>query len=168
MSRLLLQHTFKRTPFLKRSFGATGKETFAKFNWEDPLNLDGQLTEEELMVKQTAFDYCQEQLMPRVLEANRHEVFHREIMNEFGELGMLGVTVDGYGCPGLGYVSYGLIAREVERVDSSYRSAMLVQSSLVMHPINQFGSEEQKEKFLPRLATETCRMLWVDGAEPRV
>ena len=99
MSRLLLQHTFKRTPFLKRSFGTTGKETFAKFNWEDPLNLDGQLTEEELMVKQTAFDYCQEQLMPRVLEANRHEVFHREIMNEFGELGMLGVTVDGYGCP---------------------------------------------------------------------
>eukprot|EP00944_MAST-04C_sp_MAST-4C-sp1_P015278 g15278.t1 len=153
MSRLLLQHTFKRTPFLKRSFGTTGKETFAKFNWEDPLNLDGQLTEEELMVKQTAFDYCQEQLMPRVLEANRHEVFHREIMNEFGELGMLGVTVDGYGCPGLGYVSYGLIAREVERVDSSYRSAMSVQSSLVMHPINQFGSEEQKEKFLPRLAT---------------
>ena len=153
MSRLLLQHTFKRTPFLKRSFGTTGKETFAKFNWEDPLDLDGQLTEEELMVKQTAFDYCQEQLMPRVLEANRHEIFHREIMNEFGELGMLGVTVDGYGCPGLGYVSYGLIAREVERVDSSYRSAMSVQSSLVMHPINQFGSEEQKEKFLPPLAT---------------
>ena len=76
MSRLLLQHAIKRTPFLKRSFGTTGKETFAKFNWEDPLNLDGQLTEEELMVKQTAFDYCQDQLMPRVLEANRHEVFH--------------------------------------------------------------------------------------------
>jgi len=162
---MLTRTILKRTPFLKRAFGSSSadparaivneskKETFAKFNWEDPLNLDGQLTEEELMVKQTAFDYCQEQLMPRVLEANRHEIFHREIMNEFGELGMLGVTVDGYGCPGLGYVSYGLIAREVERVDSSYRSAMSVQSSLVMHPINQFGTEEQKEKFLPRLAT---------------
>ena len=155
---MLTRTILKRTPFLKRAFGSSSadparaivneskKETFAKFNWEDPLNLDGQLTEEELMVKQTAFDYCQEQLMPRVLEANRHEIFHREIMNEFGELGMLGVTVDGYGCPGLGYVSYGLIAREVERVDSSYRSAMSVQSSLVMHPINQFGTEEQKEK----------------------
>ena len=108
---MLTRTILKRTPFLKRAFGSSSadparaivneskKETFAKFNWEDPLNLDGQLTEEELMVKQTAFDYCQEQLMPRVLEANRHEIFHREIMNEFGELGMLGVTVDGYGCP---------------------------------------------------------------------
>ncbi len=121
--------------------------------WEDPFRLIDQLTEDERMVHQTAHDYCQEKLLPRVLEANRHEIFHREIMNEMGELGLLGATIDGYGCAGLNYVSYGLVAREVERVDSGYRSAMSVQSSLVMYPIHAFGSEAQREKYLPRLAT---------------
>lgn len=121
--------------------------------WEDPFRLIDQLSEDERMVLQTAHDYCQEKLLPRVLEANRHEIFHREIMNEMGELGLLGSTIDGYGCAGLNYVSYGLVAREVERVDSGYRSAMSVQSSLVMYPIHAFGSEAQREKYLPRLAT---------------
>ena len=121
--------------------------------WEDPFRLIDQLSEDERMVYQTAHDYCQEKLLPRVLEANRHEIFHREIMNEMGELGLLGATIDGYGCAGLNYVSYGLIAREVERVDSGYRSAMSVQSSLVMYPIHAFGSEAQREKYLPKLAT---------------
>ncbi|MFC7047617.1 acyl-CoA dehydrogenase [Emcibacter nanhaiensis] len=123
------------------------------FNWEDPLGLEDALTEEERMIMDSARSYCQDKLMPRVLEANRHEIFHREIMNELGELGLLGCTIDGYGCAGTNYVTYGLVAREVERVDSGYRSAMSVQSSLVMHPINEFGSEEQKQKFLPKLAT---------------
>ena len=125
----------------------------AEFNWEDPLLLEDQLSEEERMVRDTARDYAQDKLMPRVLEANRHEKFHREIMNELGALGLLGSTIDGYGCAGTNYVSYGLIAREVERVDSGYRSAMSVQSSLVMHPINAYGTEEQRQKYLPRLAT---------------
>ena len=121
--------------------------------WEDPFRLIDQLDEDERMVLQTAHDYCQENLMPRVLEANRHERFDREIMNEMGELGLLGSTIDGYGCAGMNYVSYGLVAREVERVDSGYRSAMSVQSSLVMYPIHAFGSEAQREKYLPKLAT---------------
>ncbi|MCE8051116.1 acyl-CoA dehydrogenase [Halomonas daqingensis] len=121
--------------------------------WEDPFRLIDQLDEDERMVHQTAHDYCQDKLMPRVLEANRHERFDREIMNEMGELGLLGATIDGYGCAGMNYVSYGLIAREVERVDSGYRSAMSVQSSLVMYPIHAFGSEAQREKYLPKLAT---------------
>ncbi|ATJ82999.1 acyl-CoA dehydrogenase [Halomonas beimenensis] len=121
--------------------------------WDDPFRLVDQLGEDERMVLQTAHDYCQEQLLPRVLEANRHERFDREIMNEMGELGLLGATIDGYGCAGMNYVSYGLIAREVERVDSGYRSAMSVQSSLVMYPIHAFGSEAQKDRYLPRLAS---------------
>ncbi|MCW4151747.1 acyl-CoA dehydrogenase [Halomonas sp. 18H] len=121
--------------------------------WDDPFRLVDQLEEDERLVQQTAHDYCQEKLMPRVLEANRHERFDREIMNEMGELGLLGSTIEGYGCAGMNYVSYGLIAREVERVDSGYRSAMSVQSSLVMYPIHAFGSESQKEKYLPRLAS---------------
>jgi glutaryl-CoA dehydrogenase len=125
----------------------------AEFNWEDPLLLEDQLTEEERMVRDTARDYAQDKLMPRVLEANRHEKFDREIMNELGALGLLGSTIDGYGCAGTNYVSYGLVAREVERVDSGYRSAMSVQSSLVMHPINAYGTEEQRQRYLPRLAT---------------
>jgi glutaryl-CoA dehydrogenase len=125
----------------------------AEFNWEDPLLLEDQLSEEERMVRDTARDYAQDKLMPRVLEANRHEKFDREIMNELGALGLLGSTIEGYGCAGTNYVSYGLIAREVERVDSGYRSAMSVQSSLVMHPINAYGTEEQRKKWLPRLAT---------------
>jgi glutaryl-CoA dehydrogenase len=125
----------------------------AEFLWEDPLLLEDQLTEEERMVRDTARAYAQDKLMPRVLEANRHEKFDREIMNELGALGLLGSTIDGYGCAGTNYVSYGLVAREVERVDSGYRSAMSVQSSLVMHPINAYGTEEQRQKYLPRLAT---------------
>jgi glutaryl-CoA dehydrogenase len=125
----------------------------AEFHWEDPLLLEDQLTEEERMVRDTARDYAQDKLMPRVLEANRHEKFDREIFNELGALGLLGSTIEGYGCAGTNYVSYGLIAREVERVDSGYRSAMSVQSSLVMHPIHAYGTEEQRKKYLPRLAT---------------
>ena len=122
-------------------------------HWDDILLLDEQLTEEERLIRDTARDYCQNKLMPRVLEANRHEHFHREIMTELGELGLLGSTIDGYGCAGASYVAYGLVAREVERVDSGYRSALSVQSSLVMHPINEYGTEAQKEKYLPKLAT---------------
>jgi glutaryl-CoA dehydrogenase len=132
---------------------AGGKGTAFRFQWEDPLLLEDQLSEDERMVRDSARAYAQDKLMPRVLEANRHEHFHREIMTEMGELGLLGPTIDGYGCAGVGYVSYGLIAREVERVDSGYRSAMSVQSSLVMHPIHTYGTEEQREKYLPRLAT---------------
>ena len=123
------------------------------FNWEDPLLLDEQLTEEERMVRDSARAYAQDKLMPRVLEAIRHENFDREIMNEMGALGFLGSTIDGYGCAGVNYVCYGLIAREVERVDSGYRSAMSVQSILVMHPIHAFGTEAQRQKYLPKLAT---------------
>src|SRR5271167_1420293 len=124
-----------------------------RFDWTDPLLLDESLREEERMVRDSAHAYCQEKLFPRVLEANRHEHFDREIMNEMGALGLLGSTIHGYGCAGVNYVSYGLIAREVERVDSGYRSAMSVQSSLVMFPIYTFGSEEQRQKYLPKLRT---------------
>jgi len=123
------------------------------YDWTDPLDLDGALNDEECMVRDNAHGYCQEKLLPRVLEAHRHENFDRNIMREMGELGLLGATIDGYGCAGVNYVSYGLIAREVERVDSGYRSAMSVQSSLVMHPIYAYGDEAQKEKYLPKLAT---------------
>ena len=123
------------------------------FDWADPLLLEEALTEEERMVRDSARAYCQEKLFPRVLEANRHEHFDREIMNEMGALGFLGATIEGYGGAGVNYVCYGLIAREVERVDSGYRSAMSVQSSLVMHPIHAFGSEEQRQKYLPKLAS---------------
>ncbi len=126
----------------------------ARFQWDDPLLLEDQLTEEERMVRDAARAYCQEQLMPRILEANRHEKFDRAIMTEMGGLGLLGATIaEEYGGAGVNHVCYGLIAREVERVDSGYRSAMSVQSSLVMHPINAYGSEEQRKKYLPRLAT---------------
>ncbi len=121
--------------------------------WTDPLDLESQLSEEERAVRDSAHDYCQGKLMPRVLHANRHEVFDREIFREMGALGLLGPTIEGYGCAGVNHVSYGLIAREVERVDSAYRSAMSVQSSLVMHPIHAFGTEAQREKFLPGLAS---------------
>ncbi|MFZ3236901.1 MAG: acyl-CoA dehydrogenase [Stellaceae bacterium] len=124
-----------------------------RFDWADPLLLDGELSEDERMVRDSAHAYCQEKLLPRVIEANRHERFDREIMNEMGALGFLGATIDGFGCAGVNYVSYGLIAREVERVDSGYRSAMSVQSSLVMYPIDDFGSAAQRQKYLPKLAS---------------
>jgi glutaryl-CoA dehydrogenase len=122
------------------------------FDWADPLLFEDELGEDERLVRDSARAYCQERLMPRVLSANREERFDREIMNEMGELGFLGSTIEGYGCAGASYVSYGLIAREVERVDSGYRSAMSVQSSLVMYPIHDFGSEAQRRKYLPKLA----------------
>jgi glutaryl-CoA dehydrogenase len=124
-----------------------------RFDWADPLLLDASLSEDERMVRNSAHAYCQEKLLPRVLQANRHEHFDREIISEMGALGFLGSTIEGYGCAGVNYVCYGLIAREVERVDSGYRSAMSVQSSLVMHPIHRFGSEEQRQKYLPKLAS---------------
>lgn len=124
------------------------------FNWQDPLILESLLSEDERMIRDTAHQYCQEKLMPRVLEANRNEHFDVEIMRELGALGLLGATLpEKYGCAGVNYVTYGLVAREVERVDSGYRSAMSVQSSLVMHPIYAYGSEEQRMKYLPKLAT---------------
>ena len=123
------------------------------FAWDDALLLDDQLTEDERAIRDAARDYCQEKLFPRVLTANRHERFDREIMNEMGDMGFLGATLEGYGCAGVSYVAYGLIAREVERVDSGYRSAFSVQSSLVMFPIWAFGSADQRERFLPKLRT---------------
>lgn len=125
-----------------------------RFVWEDPLLLDDQLSEEERMVRDTARDYAQNKLMPRILLANRHETFDRDVFTEMGALGLLGSTLEEkYGCAGLNHVCYGLVAREVERVDSSYRSMLSVQSSLVMHPIHAYGTEEQRQKYLPRLAT---------------
>jgi glutaryl-CoA dehydrogenase len=124
------------------------------FVWDDPFLLEEMLSEEERMIRDTTREYAQDRLMTRVLQANREEHFHREIMNEMGALGLLGATLPAkYGCPGVNYVSYGLMAREVERVDSGYRSAMSVQSSLVMYPIYAYGSEAQRERYLPRLAT---------------
>jgi glutaryl-CoA dehydrogenase len=124
---------------------------FKPFQWDDALRLDSQLSEDERAIRDAAHEYCQEKLFPRVLMANRQEKFDREIMNEFGEMGFLGATLEGYGCAGVNYVSYGLISREVERVDSGYRSAFSVQSSLVMFPIHAFGSEDQRQKYLPKL-----------------
>ncbi|GAB5379556.1 MAG: acyl-CoA dehydrogenase [Aliiglaciecola sp.] len=125
-----------------------------EFNWQDPLNLDAMLSEEERMLRDSAHQFCQDRLMTRVLKANREEHFDPAIMREMGELGLLGATLPTeYGCAEVSYVAYGLIAREVERVDSGYRSAMSVQSSLVMHPIYTYGSEQQRKKYLPKLAT---------------
>ncbi|KAJ2158147.1 hypothetical protein GGF46_003985 [Coemansia sp. RSA 552] len=125
----------------------------AKYNWEDAFQLESQLTDEERMVRDSAHSYAQEKLLPRIVQATRTETFDTEIMREMGAMGFLGSTIEGYGCAGVSHVAYGLAAREIERIDSGYRSAMSVQSSLVMHPINEFGTPEQKEKYLPRLAT---------------
>ena len=125
----------------------------SSFQWQDPFLFTQQLSDDERAISEAAHQFCQERLQTRVLNAARHEKFDREIMNEFGEMGLLGCTIEGYGCAGLNHVSYGLVAREVERVDSGYRSAMSVQSSLVMHPIYAYGSEAQREKYLPKLAT---------------
>ena len=126
----------------------------ASFNWQDPFCMDDQLSDDERMIRDTAKSYAKDKLMTRVRQAYRDEHFHREIMTEMGSLGLLGPTLpEKYGCSNINYVSYGLVAREVERVDSGYRSAMSVQSSLVMHPIYAYGTEEQREKYLPKLAT---------------
>ncbi|HEY9536063.1 MAG TPA: acyl-CoA dehydrogenase [Kiloniellaceae bacterium] len=144
----------KASPASAAAAAATPADSKARFVWEDPLLLEEQLSEEERMVRDAARAYCQDKLMPRILEANRHEIFDRAIMTEMGSLGLLGATIpEAYGGAGVSHVCYGLIAREVERVDSGYRSAMSVQSSLVMHPIHAYGSEAQRQKYLPKLAT---------------
>ena len=129
------------------------KEVKPQFVWQDPFLLDQQLDDSERMIQESVRRYAQESLMPRIVEANRHEKFDPMITQEMGELGLLGATIHGYGCAGLNYVSYGLIAREIERVDSGYRSFFSVQSSLVMYPIFRFGSDSQREKYLPKLAS---------------
>lgn len=141
-----------------------------QFNWQDPFLIEGQLTEDEVEIKNQLRSYCDEKLLPRVLLANRNETFDKDIMKEMGSLGALGSTIKGYGCANVSSVAYGLIAYEVERVDSGYRSAMSVQSSLVMHPIYSFGSDQQKEKYLPKLAKgeligkSTCEWCFVQIA----
>ena len=126
---------------------------FTPFQWDDPFRLASQLTEDEVMIADAAESYAQDKLLPRVVSATLEERFDREIMSELGELGLLGSTIEGYGCAGVSHVAYGLVARAVERVDSGYRSAMSVQSSLVMHPIHAYGTEAQRQKYLPKLAT---------------
>jgi glutaryl-CoA dehydrogenase len=134
------------------SMNAPDLEAKPTFQWSDPLLFEEELSDDERIARDAARTYCQEKLAPRVLEATRREKFDREIMNEMGALGFLGSVISGYGCAGVNHVTYGLIAREVERVDSGYRSAMSVQSSLVMHPIHAYGTEAQRQKYLPKLA----------------
>jgi glutaryl-CoA dehydrogenase len=141
------------SPIAAPSALTPAKEMRPSFDWTDPLLLEDELTEEERLIRDSARAYCQDKLMPRVQKAFREESFDRTIFNEMGALGFLGSTLDGYGCAGTNYVSYGLIAREVERVDSGYRSMMSVQSSLVMYPIHAFGSEATRQKYLPKLAS---------------
>lgn len=138
----------KLRPLVSRASFAT-KASEPKFNWQDPLNLESQLTEDEIAIRDSFRNYCQTTLLPRVTKANREEIFDKAIMQEFGELGALGCTLNGYGCAGVSNVAYGLLTREVERVDSAYRSALSVQSSLAMGAIYDYGSAEQKEKYLP-------------------
>lgn len=144
--------TAKGTHMTNLAQKISDKHATAKFQWEDPLLFENSLSEEERLIRDTANQYAQNSLMPRILEANRNDHFDRAIFNEMGELGLLGATIEGYGCAGVNSVCYGLIAREVERVDSSYRSALSVQSSLVMYPIYLFGTEEVKQAYLPELA----------------
>jgi len=141
--------------FLNKSFKKSNKyfRPYSSFKWNDPLSLESRLTNDEIMIKEEVHKFCQEKLLPRVIKATRNEHFDKDIMKEMGSMGMLGPTINGYGCSGVSSVSYGLITREIERVDSGYRSAMSVQSSLVMHPIYTYGTEEQKNKYLPKLAT---------------
>ena len=133
--------------------GMHSPRVWGKFNWEDPMALDSLLTEEERMVQETARQYAQEKLMPRIIESYNEEKEDPDIIPEMGELGLLGPTIHGYGCAGVSYVSYGLIAREIEKIDSSYRSTLSVQSSLVMWPIYNYGTENQRHKYLPKLAS---------------
>ena len=136
----------------------------ADFNWEDPFNLDDLLTEEEKIIQKTAHDYAQNKLLPRVIEAYQTEDFDRTIMNEMGELGLLGPMIEGYDCAGTNYTAAGLIARELERVDSAYRSCYSVQSSLVMLPIYMFGTEEQKQTYLPQFQQKISRKMEMETA----
>lgn len=155
MSAKLIQKRFRSelaNRIIRRCAASASQKAHA-FNYRDALYLEGQLTEDERMLRDAVHEYCQQNLMPRIMQANQKELFDRGIMKEMGKMGMLGCTLKGYGCLGLSSASYGLIAREVERVDSAYRSAMSVQSSLVMYPISAFGTSEIKEKFLPGLAS---------------
>lgn len=145
--------TLRRSKALFQNIRWGSTSAFVKYDWKDPLNLESLLTEEEKLMRDTARDYCQENLMNRVVKGFRNEDFDRNIMSEMGKLGLLGITIDGYGCAGASSVAYGLVAREIEKVDSGYRSAMSVQSSLVMHPIYAYGTQEQKDKYLLKLAT---------------
>jgi len=129
------------------------KSAKAEFKWEDPFLMDEDLSEDERMIRDAAREFCEGKLMPRIQKAFREEKTDRAIFNEFGEMGFLGSTIEGYGCAGTSYVAYGIVAREVERIDSGYRSMMSVQSSLVMHPIHAYGTEAQRQKYLPKLAT---------------
>lgn len=126
--------------------------SIAVFNWEDPINLESQFTEDEIAIRDSFRSYCQESLLPRIIQANRNEIFDKEIMTEMGQLGALGCTLKGYGCAGVSNVAYGLLTREVEKIDSAYRSALSVQSSLCMGAIYDYGTEQQKEKYLPKMA----------------
>jgi glutaryl-CoA dehydrogenase len=149
---MLRQQIFSRRLRLPTRLYSAKAYAYSKFDYTDPLNLDSQLTDEERSVRDAAKQYCQSKLLPRIIEANRSEQFDRAILSEMGEMGMLGATLEGYGCSGVSSVAYGLLTREVERVDSGYRSAMSVQSSLVMFPIYAYGTEAQKQKYLPELA----------------
>ena len=149
-SKQLFQYSKQKS--LNKCLIHTSGKSLSTFDWTDPLMLDNCLTQEEVQIRDEVRSYCSDKLMPRILMANRNERFDREIMSEMGGLGLLGSTIKGYGCPNVSSVAYGLIAREVERIDSSYRSSLSVQSSLVMHPIYAFGTEEQKQKYLPKLA----------------
>ena len=151
MLRLLTTHASRLGQTSIPNVQRRGFAALATMDVADPLQLDGLLTEEERMIRDTALSFCREKLAPRVRDAFRNETFDRAIMREMGEAGLLGATIKGYGCVGASYTAYGLVAREVERIDSGYRSAMSVQSSLVMHPIFKFGSKEQKEEWLPKL-----------------
>lgn len=146
----LFQNSKRQHTQARRTMGAISQ---VDFDWKDPFQIEELLSDDEKMMRDAFHVYCQEKLQPRVVQAARHEVFDREIMNEMGEMGALGPTIEGYGCAGVSNVTYGLLARECERVDSAYRSAMSVQSSLVMYPISIYASEEQKQKYLPKLAT---------------
>jgi glutaryl-CoA dehydrogenase len=143
---------FPAFPRYLRISSAARQYSSVQFDWEDPINLESCLTQEEIIMRDQVRNYCQDKLMARILEANRYEKIDREMIPEMGQLGILGPTIQGYGCAGVSSVAYGLIAREIERVDSSYRSSMSVQSSLVMHPINEYGTTQQKDKYLPKLA----------------
>ena len=155
VSRNLARLSASSTPLIKVT------TTMTLNIWDDLFLLDQQLSEDERMIRDMAHGYAQEKLFPRVLNANRNEVFDTEIMQEMGELGLLGSTIDGYGCAGVSYVAYGLVAREVERVDSGYRSALSVQSSLVMHPINAYASEAQKTKIFTQTGHRRMdRLFW--------
>ncbi|EAW40611.1 glutaryl-CoA dehydrogenase [marine gamma proteobacterium HTCC2080] len=138
---------------MNAEFAMANKTNWTQLNWEDPFELDSQLNDEQRMVRDSARQYAQEKLLPRVKDAFRNESTDPNIFREMGEMGLLGSTIDGYGCPGVDYVCYGLVAREVERVDSGYRSMLSVQSSLVMYPIYAYGDDAQREKYLPKLAT---------------